>query len=119
MTMLSNSVAAGEDIQLNPTTLKPVASISPRKPAMLPLEGKYANRRHLGYVRAEEPDLLPPSLNSLETHLLHFQPSSPKPHSRLTPEPPSEELLRLEPSRTRTLLTVSIILLLPSQTKPP
>ncbi|KAF4361271.1 hypothetical protein F8388_001160 [Cannabis sativa] len=43
MTMLSNSVAAGDDIQLNPTTLKPVANISPRKPAMLPLEGKYAN----------------------------------------------------------------------------
>ncbi|KAF4379990.1 hypothetical protein G4B88_029982 [Cannabis sativa] len=45
MTMLSSSVAAGEDIQLNPTTLKPVASISPRKPAMLPLEGKYAKCR--------------------------------------------------------------------------
>ncbi|KAF4361272.1 hypothetical protein F8388_001161 [Cannabis sativa] len=45
MTMLSSSVAAGDDIQLNPTTLKPVASISPRKPAMLPLEGKYAKCR--------------------------------------------------------------------------
>ncbi|OMO74999.1 hypothetical protein CCACVL1_16369 [Corchorus capsularis] len=40
MTIDSSSVAGGDDIQLNPTTLKPVLSTSPRKPATLPLEGK-------------------------------------------------------------------------------
>ncbi|KAL4304211.1 hypothetical protein GQ457_10G024980 [Hibiscus cannabinus] len=40
MTMDSSSVAAGDDIQLNPTTLKPVLSISPRKPRRYQLEGK-------------------------------------------------------------------------------
>lgn len=40
ITILSNSVAAGEEIQLKPTTLNPVLSISPRNSAMEPLEGK-------------------------------------------------------------------------------
>jgi len=40
--MLSSSVAAGEVIQLKPTMLRPALSISPRNPAMLLLEGKYA-----------------------------------------------------------------------------
>jgi hypothetical protein len=41
-TIDSSSVAAGEVIQLKPTMLIPALSISPKKPAMLLLDGKYA-----------------------------------------------------------------------------
>lgn len=41
-TITSSSVAAGQLIQLNPTMLIPALSISPRNPAILLLEGKYA-----------------------------------------------------------------------------
>ena len=40
VTIVSSSVAAGDDIQLKRTALMPVLSISPRNPAVLPLEGK-------------------------------------------------------------------------------
>lgn len=41
-TSISSSVAAGEVIQLKPTMLIPALSISPKNPAILLLEGKYA-----------------------------------------------------------------------------
>jgi hypothetical protein len=43
-TIASSSVAAGEVIQLKPTMLRPALSISPKKPAVLPLDGKYAKK---------------------------------------------------------------------------
>nr|GMD89524.1 hypothetical protein CCACVL1_16369 [Ipomoea batatas] len=40
ITMLSSSVAAGDAIQLKPTTLRPELRISPRMPGVLEMQGK-------------------------------------------------------------------------------
>lgn len=44
MTTISSSVAAGEASQLNPTELKQVHSISPKKAAVLTVAGKNAKK---------------------------------------------------------------------------
>lgn len=46
-TIISSSVAAGEVIQLKPTVLIPALSISPKNPATLLLDEKYAKKSGL------------------------------------------------------------------------